>query len=340
MGFSSLLLAHPEDLEDRQKLRHYLEAISTAGEDAAQTVRRLREFYRPREEVEVFWPVSMDEAITSALALTEPRWKAQAQAAGGTIHVETVLSATPTVNGQVAELRDVLINLIFNAVDAIGHGGTLTIRSRFDAATSTVVVEVADTGMGMTEEVRRRCLEPFFTTKGERGTGLGLATSYGIIQRHGGSIGIESTPGKGTTMILRLPAMSAPGMPSAGPTAPTGRHLQVLVVEDEPGPLAVLVAFVSGDGHTVETATNGLEGLRKFQQGWYDVVITDMAMPEMNGAELARNIKRVAPKKPVIIMLTGLANLVRSDPQLSDVDIVLYKPITLTALRDTLSNVS
>src|SRR5262249_41303890 len=198
-----------------------------------------------------------------ALALTEPRWKAQAQAAGGPIHVETALGSTPTVHGQAAELRDVLINLIFNAVDAMGQGGTLTIRTRFDAPISMVVIEVADTGVGMSDEVRRRCLEPFFTTKGDKGTGLGLATTSGIIQRHGGSIAIESAPGKGTTMILRLPARSTAAPPSAGSTTVSGRRLQVLVVEDEPGPLAVLQAFVSGDGHAVETATSGLEGLRK-----------------------------------------------------------------------------
>src|SRR5262249_8306469 len=156
------------------------------------------------------------------------------------------------------------------------------------------------------EEVRRRCLEPFFTTKGDRGTGLGLAMAYGIIQRHNGSIDIESEPDRGTTFTLRLPARELPPSAIMGQEwEPAARPLRGRVVDDEPIPLEVAVELLAGDGHAVETASNGREALQKFQAGWFDVVLTDWAMPEMNGLELAFNVKRFAPKKLVIIMLTG-----------------------------------
>ncbi len=336
VAYSDLLLVRPEVLDDKAKLTRWLEIIRTAGQDAAQIVRGLREFYRHRDEGEVFLAVNVNELVTMALSLTEPRWKAQAQAAGKTVRVETALGEIRPVDGNAAELRDVLTNLIFNAVDAMVDGGTLRIRTGLDDARSSVVLKVSDTGIGMSDEVRRRCLEPFFTTKGERGTGLGLATTYGIIRRHGGSIGIESEPGKGTTFTIHLPVR--PERTAASRDTEVGapsRPLRVLAVDDEPVPLEVVVELLTGDGHAVQTATNGRDALQKFQAGWFDVVVTDMAMPEMSGVDLAFSIKRAAPRKPVIIMLTGFAGTLAERPP--DVDLILDKPITRATLREALS---
>jgi CheY-like chemotaxis protein len=202
-----------------------------------------------------------------------------------------------------------------------------------------VTLRVTDTGVGMTDDVRRRCLEPFFTTKGERGTGLGLAMAYGVIQRHGGTIDIESQPGRGSTFLIRLPVRTEPVAPvSMIREEPASRPLRVLVVDDEPVPLEVAVELLVGDGHMVEAATNGREALQRFQTGWFDVILTDWAMPEMNGLELAFNIKRFAPQKPVIIMLTGFGEISRdTGDRPPDVDLVIGKPITLPALRDALA---
>jgi len=190
-----------------------------------------------------------------------------------------------------------------HAVDAMPEGGTLTVRALPDSATSSAVAEVTDSGTGMTPEVQRRCFEPFFTTKGHGGTGLGLARVYGIIQRHRGTIEIDSAPGRGTTIRIRLPLRifgeTVGERPLAGVQV---RPLSVLLVEDDPVPLQVVERLLSGDGHTVSTATNGLEALEKFQVGWFDVVVTDHAMPEMSGAELAAMIKRLAPRKPVTLL--------------------------------------
>ena len=247
-------------------------AIATAGEDAAQLVRALREFYRHRDHAEVFEPVSISELLATAVSLTEPKWRVQTQAAGRTIRLVTELQDAGIVDGNSAELRDVFTNVIFNAVDAMPEGGTLTVRALPDSATSSAVAEVTDSGTGMTPEVQRRCFEPFFTTKGHGGTGLGLARVYGIIQRHRGTIEIDSAPGRGTTIRIRLPLRIFGE--TVGERLLAGvqvRPLSVLLVEDDPVPLQVVERLLSGDGHTVSTATNGLEALEKFQVGWFDV---------------------------------------------------------------------
>lgn len=339
VGFSSLLLGHPAELDDRGKVRQRLELIHTAGLGAAQLVRRLREFGRHRDENEAFLAVDMNEVVRTAVALTEPRWKAQAQATGAPIHIETDLSPVPSVDGNVSELRDVLMNLIFNAVDAMPHGGTLRIATRAGAGRSPVLVTVADTGAGMTEEVRRRCLEPFFTTKGERGTGLGLAMAYGIIQRHRGAFDITSQPGEGTTFQIRLPARTSRSSAthSTSATRPS-RPLRILVVDDEPPMRLVMSECLAAEGHAVETASNGRQGLQRFQGGRFDVVVTDRAMPEMNGLELAAAIKETAVGRPVVIMLSGFGDELDTAGGLPPgVDLVVSKPVTLEKLRDMLA---
>ena len=339
VGYTSLLMVKTGALDDRAKVGEYLQMIATAGEDASQLVRALREFYRHRDHTEVFEPVIVKELVAMAVSLTEPKWRVQTQAAGRTIRLVTELEDAGVVDGNSAELRDVFTNLIFNAVDAMPEGGTLTLRARLDRATSSSVTEIADSGIGMTPEVQRRCFEPFFTTKGQGGTGLGLARVYGIIQRHHGTIDIESQVGRGTTIRIRLPLRTSDER--AGATRVLSgvevRPLRVLLVEDEPVPRQVVERLLVGDGHTVQTARNGLEALEKFQTGWFDAVVTDHAMPEMSGAELALMIKRLAPRKPVIVMLTGVADVLDAKDKPPGVDVIIDKPITLPALREALA---
>jgi PAS domain S-box-containing protein len=204
LGFTELLLTRPADLDDRQKTLTYLRAIYTAATDAAQLVKRLQEFYRHRDEQDVRQLVDLNAVVEQVIALTEPRWNDQAQANGIAIRLETDLTQIPSVVGDATASREALTNLVLNALDAMPNGGTLRLRTWADGG--GVVVEVGDTGTGMTEEVRKRCLEPFFTTKGASGTGLGLAMVFGFVRRHGGTIAIDSAVGRGTTIRLRLPA--------------------------------------------------------------------------------------------------------------------------------------
>lgn len=335
LGFCELLLLSPAILTDKLKAVNYLETIQTAGKDAASVVSRLREFYRPDKSDMVFAPVHIKRLVEQAITLTKPKWKDQAQASGATVHVALELDSVPPVAGEESALREVLTNLIFNAVDAMPRGGTLTLRTRCkgDAAS----IEVADTGTGMTEEVRRRCLEPFFSTKGERGTGLGLSMVFGIVQRHSGSIDIRSTPGQGTTFVITLPLQGAVEQraPEIKQWTITQRPLRVLVVDDEAPVRDTLAAVLVTEGHDVEVAGDGAEGLKRFIAGRFDLVLTDKAMPGMNGEQMAAAIKQVAPKMP-IILLTGFG-LFHDKEEFPDVDVLASKPIRIPALRDAIA---
>jgi CheY-like chemotaxis protein len=225
----------------------------------------------------------------------------------------------------------VLTNLIFNAVEAMPRGGTIRFQTRRHG--EFVRLAVTDSGTGMTEDTRRRCLEPFYTTKGEGGSGLGLAMSYGIIRRHGGTIAVESRLNRGTTFIIDLPIPNEPIVPTVRPVQKQVRPLRVLVVDDHEGIREIVSAYLAEDRHVVETAASAREAMEKFHAGRFDLVITDRAMPEINGDELAAKIKRISPQKP-IIMLTGFSDLMNDlGARADNVDVMVSKPARLDDLR-------
>ena len=336
LGFTDVLLDSPESLDDKESVRYYLTLINTAAKDASNVVSRLREFYRHREEDEIMMSININQLVKQTIELTQPKWKDQAQANSITIDIEADLQEVPLISGNKEELREVLTNLILNAVDAMPQNGTITLRTRFEG--KQVVLEVSDTGVGMTEEVKQRCFEPFFSTKNGRGTGLGLAMVYGIINRYKGTLEILSEPGKGTTFIISLPVQIKQQVKEREKeTEVPLRSLHVLVVDDEPIVRGVVTKYLTADGHTVETATNGREGLEKFHSGRFHLVITDRAMPDMGGVQLAALIKKLAPKMP-IIMLTGFGDLMAAQGTMPEgVDFLLSKPITLTTFREALA---
>jgi len=336
LGFAELLLESPRLLDNKAEARRCLEMLRTSAKDAASVVARLREFYRPVETDEEFPLVDLAKIVQQAVALTEPKWRRQTQATGVTVDVVAETKASPFVAGQESALREVLTNLIFNAVDAMPQGGRISLETSIEA--DDALIRVRDNGTGMTESVRQRCLEPFFSTKGERGTGLGLSMVYGIIERHRGKLEIESAPGQGTTFIIRLPIAdpSATQDPETSAQAGSRSSLNVLIVDDEPRVLEVVSAYLRCDGHSVATAASGREGLEKFRQNQFDLVVLDRVMPEMSGDQTARFIKQVNARIPVI-MLTGFGALIEvSSSQPAAVDVVLNKPVTLDALRKTI----
>ena len=337
-GFTDLLLRIPEKLEDTQQARQYLGLIDKAAAGASQTVRRMRKFYRPREE-ESFEPLNLNNLIEEAVSMTRPRWKIEAQTRGAEIEVIQEPAYIGPVLGNEAELQEMLTNLIFNAVDALEDGGT--IRLHTCQQNDTVLLEISDTGAGMSEDVRRHCLDPFFSTKGRAGSGLGLSTVRGIVNRHNAEIEVESAPGTGTTFRIRFPLAEESRRSKADHT-PEGkelRDLKLLVIEDEQEQCRLLREYLTVDNHTVHIAHGGREGLRKFMNGWYDLVITDRAMPELSGDLLAEEIKRAAPDKPVI-MLTGSADMMEAAGEKPDaVDLLLAKPVTLRILRRAIARV-
>jgi len=338
LGYSELLLLDPTALDDREKMKRHLEIINTAARDAANVVRRLREFYRTQDDDEEFLPVDLNALVEQAVDLAQPRGKDEAQSRGLDVSVKTELAAVHPIFGHEPELREVLPNLLFNAVDALrpeadgSAQGAVTLRTRAEG--DPVALEVSDTGAGMAPGVRERCLDPFFATKGERGTGQGLSMVHGIVGRHRGTIDIESEPGSGTTFILRFPvgAPAEAATVSLLDTAPA-RPLRVLAVDDEPTLQNLVKEFLLTDGHEVETAVSGLDALEKFRAGTFDLVVTDRAMAEMGGNELAATPKELDPAQP-LLMLTGFGELMNAqEGKPAAVDLVIGKPPKLAVFR-------
>jgi signal transduction histidine kinase/ActR/RegA family two-component response regulator/HAMP domain-containing protein len=338
------------------RARQYLETIQRAIDDVAQTVSRMKEFYRQREPQLTLTPVQMNTLIQQVIDLSRARWSNMSQQRGVFIKMETDLApGLPAILGIESELREALINLVFNAVDAMPEGGTLTLRTKTSEHIPTfngpaqrqILVEVSDTGIGMDEDTRRRCLEPFFTTKGERGTGLGLAMVYGIAGRHNAAIEIDSAVGKGTTIRFLFPV---PGTPAAEPGASAATftmpaRLRVLVVDDDPVLIKSLRDILETDGHLVVTANGGREGIETFRNAQesgepFAVVITDLGMPYVNGREVAEAIKGIAPSTPIILLTGWGQRLVAEGDVPPHVDRVLNKPPRLREIREALAHLS
>jgi len=336
VGFAELLMKSP-DLP-RETTRTYAQLINTAALDAASVIRRLRELYRDRSEGVIGDPVDLRRCIDEVVALTQPRWKNQALGQGIAIRVDTRVTDVPGFPGDAAGIREMLANLIFNAVDAMPKGGTITVCARAEGG--GVRLEVSDTGTGMSDEIRQRCLEPFFTTKGQHGTGLGLSLVHTTVERHGGTLSIESAPGRGSTFIVRLPlhGEAATAIADAESSEPL-QPLHILLVDDDPLVRTSVVAQLNSQAHSVETAANGREGLDRFASGRFDLVVTDRAMPEMGGDQLAATIERSASNTPVI-MLTGFGDLMGAKgDRPPGVDAVVSKPVTLDALTQAILKV-
>src|SRR5438094_399053 len=308
-----------------------LEAVRRAAQDGADTVRRIQEFTRTRR-TRSFERVDLADVAREVVELTRPRWEVEAQSRG--VRYEfTVEGLAPPVAGRPEELREVLTNLITNAVDAMPEGGRCTVR--LDARPDWATISVKDTGVGIAEEMRRRVLEPFFTSKGPRGTGLGLAVSWGIVTRHGGTIEVDSAPGAGSTFVVRLPIpIALPDSVTGMTVAPPSRTARVLIVEDEAEVQAVLADMLREAGYVVVVAKDGPDGLERCEQEPMDIVLSDISMPGLSGWDVATRLRTRFPEIP-IGFVTGWGD--QLDPERltrTGVSFVIAKPFqTLDVLR-------
>jgi signal transduction histidine kinase/ActR/RegA family two-component response regulator/uncharacterized membrane protein affecting hemolysin expression len=350
--YTESLLEREPNLSERA--RGYLGTIQTAIDDVAETVARMREFYRPREAELVLSPVACNHLIDQVINLTRARWSDLPQQRGIVITLQTELADNlPEIMGSEVEIRDALTNLIFNAVDAMPEGGILTVRTGVVTSANAgevmrhVQIEVADTGLGMNEETRRRCLEPFYTTKGERGTGLGLAMVYGMVQRHSAELEIDSAVRRGTTMRLIFAVADAPVVGAAHSQQPQqpGRRLRILLVDDDPMLIKSLRDILEQEGHVVTVADGGQKGIDTFtaavtQGSPFAVVISDLGMPYVDGRKVAASIKAASAQTPVIL-LTGWGRRLLADNEIPPhVDRVLSKPPRLAELRAALAELT
>jgi CheY-like chemotaxis protein len=307
----------------------------------------MREFYRERDSQLTLERVQLNRAVQQVVELTRPRWSDLPQARGTMVDLQTHLAdPMPDIMGAEHEIRDALTNLIFNAVDAMPTGGTLSVRTRqtITNGEARAYIEVIDSGVGMDEDTRRRCLEPFYTTKGERGSGLGLAMVYGMIQRHSAELEIESAAGRGTTVRLSFPAYSSSVIapPKATHAAVMKRGLRILLVDDDPMLIKSLQDTLQEDGHVITASHGGREGIEAFAAAVkrgeaFDIVVTDLGMPHVDGRKVAASVKGVSPATPVILLTGWGQRLIATNDTPAHVDKVLAKPPRLHELRAALT---
>jgi signal transduction histidine kinase len=332
-GRVQLLLGRTQPPE----VRRPLEIVQQATFDAADVVRRVLGF-TALQPVASGAPVHMNDIVREVVELSRPRWRDEAQMRAVALDVTLELGDVPYVNGDASALREVVMNLLFNAIDAMQESGTIRIATW--AADAWVHCSVADTGVGMSDEVRKHAVEPFFTTKGPRGTGLGLSVSHSVIQRHGGQLNLRPNEGGGTVVTLRLPQEVAAAEPAKPEPTPAGSPLRILLVDDEPTVREALADTLLEDGHAVVQAPSGREALARLGEGAsVDLVLTDLGMPEMTGWDVARAIRQRWPGLRVGLVTGWAVALEMSDEERRGVDFVLAKPYTVETLRSALATV-
>jgi signal transduction histidine kinase/FixJ family two-component response regulator len=356
LAFSEMVLKKETNLSENS--RKNLQHIRTAAEDIAHVVTGMSEFYRRREDKDQLRLIPINQLAQQVVELTRPCWRDIPQGQGIAIQVETCFGeCLPELYGNESELREALTNVVLNAVDALPEGGVITISTRSatlaaplnqDPKPSHLVVEVSDNGIGMDETTRQRCLEPFFSTKRERGgSGLGLAMVYGAVERHEGHIEIHSELNKGTSVRLIFPVRERPKVvgqtvPAPGVECPP---LRLLCIDDEPLLRELLKEILEFYHHQVVTADGGQAGLEAFSQARtsghpFDVVMTDLGMPDVNGRQVAEKIKADSPETPVV-MLTGWGSMLEEQGEnVLQVDAVLTKPPRVTELLEVLTKVT
>ena len=337
LGYSELLQQLCRTKPVPPEFSEFVDTIVNASLEAVETITRLSDFQRPADLPGGRGLLSVNDILDKAVGFTRPSWETEALGRGTPVEVVFDLGAVEELLGSAADLCEMFTHLILNAVDAMPQGGTITIQTRMIA--EQIQVSVADTGVGMSADVRRRCLEPFYTTKGGRSSGVGLAIVYCTLERHGGTMTIETAPGRGARFIFTFPTGHLCPLVEE-PTPPrSARTLRILAVDDHPVQTELIARALGGDWHVVATASNGRDAIERFDSEHFDLVITDKAMPGMSGDQLAAAIKAREPGTPVI-MLTGLRRSSDEADDLSEfVDLLVAKPASLKDLRAAIAKV-
>lgn len=338
IGFSELMLEFPKNLKDFEKAKNFVNSIRSVAEDAGTIVERLKEFYQLKGENAEFKPVFLDMVMEQALALSESKWKTDLKERGINIDIVKDLQKVPAVNANEAELREVLSHVIYNAVEAMPKGGILSLTTREEKGNA--VAEVSDTGMGMSEKTLKKCFDPFFSTKGEKGAGLGLSLSSVIVKRFNGELKVKSKEGEGTTMKIFFPVEGAvfeEKEPEA--TDMIEGPLRVLLVEDDPAVMEVITGYLKNDGHFVIGVSDSQTALKEVKKNKFDLIISDGVMSRMRFDTFLPSIKKKHPNLPVIL-ITGFRDASKESPERPNgVDLVVFKPITHKMLKKSVNKV-
>ncbi|HIE27358.1 TPA: PAS domain S-box protein [Candidatus Poribacteria bacterium] len=331
-NFNNILtgvLGYAELLKDETNLADIasgLEKIEQSGIKARDLVKCMMDFVRIRKDKE-FEVVDLTQVVKESIAISKLRWKAAAEASGISIEMKEEWTDNLLVDGDASELTEMVTNMIINSVEAMPKGGTITFRG--EHLGGFVFLSISDTGIGMSEDAQKRVFEPFFTTRAEVGRGMGLATVYGTIRRHGGEIEVQSQLGEGTTFTIKLPYSKSLTEDKKEEIIPKARQANILVIDDEEHILMVFTQVLKG--HQVDTTTDALEGVRLFKQKRHDALVVDLAMPKMNGWQIA-DVVRMIDKNVSIVLCTGWGVQIEDEEfKRSQVDFLLAKPFEIKA---------
>ena len=323
--------------ETNKEVLRGLSIIEKAAHDGSMTVKRIQEFSRVRTDHE-FATLDLNAVLEDAIEMTRTRWVDEAQKAGKQVKLESTFSESISVKGNISELRELFINFILNAVDAIEHKGTITISTEVEE--DCAVVRLADTGKGMSAAVQRKLFDPFFSTKGSQGTGLGMSIAYGTIQRHRGRIELTTKEGVGTTFLIYLPVsdkkenthtVSKAESPGQG----TGR---ILVVDDEEDLRMTVTDILEDEGYSIIAAPGGKEALALLKENEFDLMVTDLGMPGMSGWDLARTCRELYPQVSIILLTGWGATLDPEEATKAGIDKIMEKPFDIVELLDTVQD--
>jgi len=308
-----------------EEIKKRLRIIARTAYEGGETVRRLQYFTQREISREDFTKIDLNEIVREAITSTSPRWKDEAEAKGITIKIKEELGKLPPLLGSRSELMEVLTNFIFNALEAMPEGGEITIKT--EAKENEVLLYFSDSGKGISDRIKDRIFDPFFTTKGPKASGLGLSVSYGIIKHHHGKIKVESIKGKGATFTISIPiCLQAPQDEGKLKDLEKISSGKILVIDDEEGIREVLGRIFQDKGHRVTLAKTSRKGLDKFKQDNFDLVLTDLGMPEMSGWELAKKIKEIDPGTPVGLITGWAVANTKENMKKRGVDFILSKP--------------
>lgn len=325
LGFSQIIKSKVHD----SNLKFYLELIEKSARDGAMIVKRVQEFTR-REGTKSRLKVDMNEIASSAVEMTQPRWKNEAEAMGRSIRIDKKLDSRGFVLANPTEMREVVTNILLNAADAIKKSGRISIRTWNED--DNICLSIKDNGIGMSEEVLQNIFTPFFTTKNERGTGLGMPIVYNIVRDHGGKIDVESKVGQGTNITVKLPVYSLEGQGADQVMSYIKLQGRVLVVDDQEAAGRTAVCMLEELGLTVDYVGSGREAIEMNNNNDYEIVLCDLAMPDMTGTEVARKV-RENDSKAGFILMTGWAGWI-SKTDREYIDVIIDKPFTLQTISD------
>ncbi len=337
LGSSQLAITELE-LGDVTGAKSYLSQITESAKFGTETVKRLQTFAKVRKEDDTRLRVfDLSETVEQAVEISTPVWKHLPERHGASIRVERKLTEGCFIKASESEFFELIVNLIKNAVEAMPDGGRLSITVNREE--NDIVLTVADTGEGIPRAEIGKVFEPFWTTKDFSGAGLGLSTAYGVVQRHGGSISVESEEGRGATFIIRMPACEKPEsveQPAAESTSQAS--LDILVVDDLPAVIHQLEAGLARFGHRVFGAESGPEAIEIFKETHINFVICDLGMPEMNGRQVCSTVQEICAErnvdKPPFLLLTGWGGQTAEDIRADEtcIDGVVEKPVEVDHL--------